>query len=155
MRKLTGWLCAAAALLVAGTGSARAAEASKEGIEFFEKNIRPVLAESCYKCHSAEAVENKKLKGKFRADSLEGLTKGGESGKAGIVAGDPDKSALILGIRYGYTGDDESLNMPPKSKKDGTGGKLKDEVIKNFEKWVKMGAPVPKDFEKRDRKSVV
>src|SRR4051794_32698082 len=114
MRKLTGWFCAAAAaLLVAGTGSARAAEANKEGVEFFEKNIRPVLSESCYKCHSAEAVANKKLKGKFRADSLEGLTKGGESGKPGVVPGDPDKSSLILGIRYGYTGDDESMNMPP------------------------------------------
>src|SRR5947207_14749903 len=104
MRKLTGWLCAAAALLVAGTGSACGAEASKEGVEFFEKNIRPVLAESCYKCHSAEAVANKKLKGKLRLDSLAGMTKGGESEKPAVVAGDLEKSALIKSIRYAYTG---------------------------------------------------
>src|SRR3954466_13856728 len=106
MRKLTGWLCAAAALLLAGSGSARAAEASKEGVEFFEKNIRPVLAESCFKCHSAEAKANKKLKSKFYADSMEGLKKGGESEKPAIVPGDPEKSALIKSIRYEYKGDD-------------------------------------------------
>jgi hypothetical protein len=138
--------CLAAGLL--GSSTARGAEASKEGVEFFEKNIRPVLSESCFKCHSADAKANKKLKGKFFADSLEGLTKGGESGNPGVVAGDPEKSALIKGIRYEYKGDDESLNMPPKNKKDGTGGKLQDNVIKNFEQWIKMGAPVPKDFEK-------
>ena len=36
---------------------------SAEQLAFFEKNIRPVLAAKCYKCHSAEA---EKLKGCFR-----------------------------------------------------------------------------------------
>ena len=151
LKRLTAWL-GGFALAVAGglatASPAQAAEPSKEGIEFFEKNIRPVLVESCYGCHSAEAKTNKKLKGKFYADSMEGLTKGGDSGNPGIVPNEPDKSTVIKGIRYEYTGDDESLNMPPKSKKDGKGGKLSAEVIKNFEQWVKMGAPAPKEFAK-------
>ena len=36
-------------------GQADAAEADAEGIAFFEKNIRPVLANNCYRCHSTEA----------------------------------------------------------------------------------------------------
>jgi hypothetical protein len=155
MTRLTACFLSTAALLLAGlsASTARGAEASKEGVEFFEKNIRPVLSESCFKCHSAEAKANKKLKSKFYADSMEGLKKGGESGNPAIVPGDPEKSALIKSIRYEYKGDDESMNMPPKSKADGKGGKLPDNVIKNFEKWVKDGAPVPADFEKPKAKA--
>ena len=29
----------------------------RHGVAFFEKRIRPVLTEHCYKCHSAEAKE--------------------------------------------------------------------------------------------------
>ena len=35
------------------------AENTAEGLAFFEKKIRPVLVNNCYKCHSAKA---KKLK---------------------------------------------------------------------------------------------
>src|SRR5256885_1124736 len=63
-------------LLATPSGAAHAAEspagqpASKEGVELFEKHIRPVLAQSCYECHSAQA---KKVKGKLLLDSLEGI----------------------------------------------------------------------------------
>jgi hypothetical protein len=147
---LLAWVGAGATMLaaLAWPGAASAAEASKEGVEFFEKNVRPVLVDNCYKCHSSEAKANKKLKGKFYADSLEGLTKGGDSGEPGVVPGETGKGTVLKSIRYEYKGDDESLNMPPKNKKDGTGGKLPDDVVKKIEAWVKMGAPVPKDFEK-------
>ena len=45
--------------VVGATVSARAAE-SAAGVEFFEKRIRPVLADHCYKCHAASSD---KLKG--------------------------------------------------------------------------------------------
>src|SRR4051794_31011091 len=105
-------------------GAARA----DEGTEFFEKKIRPVMVERCYECHSATA---KKLKGKFKLDSKEDFEKGGDTGPA-VVAGDPEKSLLIKAIRY----KDEDLAMPPKMK-------LGDEQIRDFEQWVKMGAPYP------------
>src|SRR5207237_710380 len=90
---------------------------------------RPVLAENCYKCHSAKA---EKVKGNFLLDSREGLFKGGESGEPAIVPGKPDDSHLIVAIRY----DDESLQMPPKKK-------LTAQQIADVEAWVKMGAPYP------------
>jgi hypothetical protein len=52
------------------------------GLEFFEKKIRPVLAENCYKCHSGE-----KVKGGLRIDQRDTIRKGGEHGPA-IVPGD-------------------------------------------------------------------
>ena len=90
-----------------------AAEFKSEHYEFFEKKIRPVLVEHCYKCHSASS---EKLKGELFLDTKEGMLKGGESGKPAVVPGDADKSRLIEAIRYG----NEDLQMPPKK----AGGKL-------------------------------
>ncbi len=105
-----------------------AAEPSSEGLEFFEKKIRPILAEQCFECHSAE----KKVKGGLRLDSREGWAKGGESGPA-IVPGAPDKSLLLRAVRY----TDKDLQMPPKRK-------LSPEQLAAFEQWVKLGAPDPR-----------
>ncbi|MBI5397465.1 MAG: PSD1 domain-containing protein [Verrucomicrobia bacterium] len=110
--------------------SAFSAEPSKADAEFFEGKVRPILANNCYKCHSAEAA---KLKAKLRLDTRDGVLKGGESGPA-IVPGDPDKSLLIKAVRY----TDPDLQMPPK------GEKLSAEQVADLEKWVKMGAPDPR-----------
>jgi mono/diheme cytochrome c family protein len=56
----------------------------------FVKQVRPILAESCYKCHGAE-----KTKGGLRLDSPEAITKGGKDGKA-IEKGAPETSPLFL-----------------------------------------------------------
>ncbi|HXG61209.1 MAG TPA: PSD1 and planctomycete cytochrome C domain-containing protein [Planctomycetota bacterium] len=103
--------------------------ADREGIEFFEKKIRPVLVEKCYSCHSAQAP---KLKANLRLDSREGLLKGGDMGPA-LKPGDPDGSLLIQAIRY----KDEDLRMPPKER-------LPKEVVADFEEWVRRGAPDPR-----------
>ena len=63
--------------ILIGVRGAGAAEPTAEGLAFFEKRIRPVLVEKCYKCHSANS---EKLKGKLRLDTREGIRKGGESG---------------------------------------------------------------------------
>src|SRR5262245_22864910 len=105
-------------------------EPSREGLEFFEKNIRPVLVDNCYVCHSANA---KKPRGGLLLDSIEGMLKGGSSGEPAVIPGDPDKSQLIKAIRY----KDAKLQMP-------LGGKLPDPVIKDFEQWIRMGAPAPR-----------
>jgi hypothetical protein len=99
-----------------------------EGIDFFEKKVRPLLAERCLDCHSPD----KKVKGGLRLDIREGWVKGGDTGPA-IVPGEPDKSLFITAIRY----KDRDLQMPEKRK-------MPDEEIAIFEQWVKMGAPDPR-----------
>lgn len=101
-------------------------EFSDEQITFFETKIRPVLANSCYSCHSHEAKRNK---GGFYLDSREGILDAvlAEPGK-------PDNSMLIEAVRY----DNPEYAMPPK-------GKLPDNVIKDLEKWVEMGMPWPEE----------
>lgn len=98
------------------------------GIEFFEKKIRPVLVQHCYECHSADA---KALKAGLLLDSRDGWKQGGDSGPA-IVPGKPDDSLLIQALKY-----DDGMEMPPK-------GKLSDEIVSDFVKWVEQGAPDPR-----------
>src|SRR5215510_13825651 len=105
-------------------------EPSREGLDFFEKKIRPALVENCYACHSEKS---KRPQGGLLLDSIEAMLKGGASGQPAIVPGDPEKSLLIKAIRQ----TDAKLQMP-------MGGKLPDQVIKDFEAWVKMGAPAPR-----------
>ena len=56
-----------------------ASEQSDAGVEFFEKRIRPVLAQHCYKCHSQKA---EKLKTGLYLDRRDGFLKGGDTGVA-------------------------------------------------------------------------
>ncbi len=99
-----------------------------ERTEFFETRIRPQLVKHCYECHS---VASSTAEGGLKLDSRDALLAGGESGKA-LLSGKPEESLLIEAIRY------ESLEMPPS-------GKLSDEVIADFEKWIRDGAVDPRD----------
>ena len=99
-------------------------------IAFFEKKIRPVLIESCYECHSADS---KKIKGGLQLDTRDGFRKGGDSGPS-IQPGNPARSPLMIALNS----KNKDLAMPPK-------GKLPDSVIADFETWVKMGAPDPRE----------
>ena len=101
--------------------------------DFFEKKIRPVLVDKCYKCHSEKA---EKIKGGLTLDTREGVRRGGDNGPA-VVPGDLKKSLLVEAVRYA----NKDFAMPPQK----SGGKLPDEVIQDFEKWVQMGAPDPRD----------
>jgi hypothetical protein len=60
-----------------------AASPTEEQIEFFEKHIRPVLAENCYSCHSEKA---EKVKGSLKLDTPEAMLRGGSSGPASFQA---------------------------------------------------------------------
>jgi hypothetical protein len=100
---------------------------SREGVDFFEKKIRPLLVRHCYECHSGDL---EKAKGKFVLDTHEGLRRGGQSG-AVVVPGNAAESLLIEAIRY------EGLEMPPREK-------LSDEAIADFVRWVEMGVPDPR-----------
>ena len=119
------------ALIVAGLVSIDSrAEDTAEGLAFFEKKIRPVLAQNCYKCHSAKA---KKLKAELYLDRKAGWVHGGENGPV-VMPGKPSQSQLLTAIRY----KDNDLRMPPNKK-------LPKRAIDDIEKWIAMGAPDPRD----------
>ena len=131
----SGRLFSAGACLLAGIVIALAADKPAEKISpdqlaFFEKKIRPVLVAKCYQCHSADA---EKVKGGLLLDTREGIRMGGATGHA-VEPGDLKGSLLIAAIR----GEKKDQLMPPKEK-------LPPEVIADFEKWVLMGAPDPRD----------
>jgi hypothetical protein len=105
---------------------------SPDAIAFFEKKIRPVLSESCYKCHSVAAKEQGKLKAGLFLDTREGVLAGGDTGPS-VVPGKPDASLLVKAVRWS----DPDMEMPPKHK-------LPEPVIADIAKWVEMGAPDPR-----------
>ncbi len=100
----------------------------QQGIEFFEKHIRPVLVANCYECHSTEADASE---GGLLLDSREAIRRGGESGPA-VTPGNTGKSLLLSALRY------DGLEMPPDNK-------LPADVVARFEAWIKMGAPDPRE----------
>ena len=97
-----------------------------EQVEFFEKQVRPVLVEQCVKCHGPE-----KQKAELRLDSLAGVLKGADTGPVAL-AGQPDKSSLIKSIRH-----EGDLKMPEKAPK------MPEPQIAALTEWVKMGMPWP------------
>jgi hypothetical protein len=114
-------------MALAGPTYAEGPTPPREGVEFFETHIRPVLVAKCYQCHSAKA---KVLKAGLRLDTAERMRSGGESGPV-IVPNKPNESLLISALRY------ESNEMPPS-------GKLPEPIINDFVKWISLGAPDPR-----------
>jgi len=115
---------------IAADGDKEFVSLTAADVEYFETNVRPLLAKHCYECHLVEAGE---LKGGLSLHNRAGWAVGGESGPA-IVPGKPDESLLIEAVRY------ESYEMPPK-------GKLSDGDISILEEWVRRGAPDPRSGE--------
>jgi hypothetical protein len=93
---------------------------------FFEQKIRPVLEETCLKCHGAGKASNG-----LRLDSREAIVKGGDSGPA-VEPEDPENSLLVQAIRH-----QDGLEMPPKLPM------LPESTIADFVTWVRLGVPMP------------
>ncbi len=110
-----------------------AAGPDQAGTDFFEKNIRPLLTEKCYDCHSGSPTTSK---GGLLLDTSAGVRAGGDDG-AVIVPGKPEASMMMRALGY----QDESLQMPPKS----AGGRLTDAQIDLVRQWIAKGAPDPRD----------
>ncbi|WP_435007756.1 DUF1553 domain-containing protein [Tundrisphaera lichenicola] len=109
-----------------GGASALAGDADPSSTEFFELKVRPLLADSCVKCHG-----EKKQSGGLRLDSREALLKGGEGGPI-IDPAHPEESPLIRAIRHS----DEDLKMPPNKP-------LPRAAQDDLAAWVGAGVPWP------------
>ena len=94
--------------------------------EFFELNVRPVLAKNCFSCHTQSKM------GGLEMISRNSLLKGGKSGAA-IVTGKPEESLLMKAVTFEH----ERLKMPP------NGAKLAADEIASLREWIKNGAVWP------------
>jgi hypothetical protein len=114
--------------IVLGSHALCAGEAvpTAEQARFFEAQVRPVLVETCGKCHGPT-----KQKGGLRLDSRAALLAGGDTGPA-VVPGKPEESLLVAALRY----EDDGPKMPPS-------GKLPAAQVEALMQWVSQGAPWP------------
>ena len=108
--------------------SAASLSAQENSSEFFETRVRPVLANSCYSCHTSTKL------GGLQLDSRVAMLQGGKSGPA-IIPGRPDDSLLIRAIAQ----TDARLKMPL------GGQKLTDQQVADLKHWVQIGAPWPEE----------
>jgi hypothetical protein len=124
MRSFLCW-CLVAALSV--WSSAHAAEPAwpREQVEFFEKQIRPVLAAQCWSCHGEKKVESG-----LRLDSRAAILKGGDRGEI-VKPREAAGSVLMQAIQR-----EGELQMPPN-------GRLTAGQLEAFSKWIEMGLPWP------------
>jgi hypothetical protein len=98
---------------------------TQEELDFFEREVRPVLMVSCIDCHGADMQESD-----IRVDGREHLLRGNDSGPA-VTPGNPEESLLVQVVRY-----DGDVQMPPDAK-------LPQKAIDALTRWVEMGAPWP------------
>jgi hypothetical protein len=119
------------ALLLLGASGLSAAQTLADSADnaFFEKEIRPLLAEHCLECHS---VQSGKRKGGLLLDSRDGIAQGGDSGPA-LLPGRPDDSRIVSAARW----DNADLRMPPKKP-------IETSKVELLAEWIRRGAPDPR-----------
>ena len=99
------------------------------GIDY-SRDIQPVLAEHCFRCHGKDEAARKSG---LRLDERAAALRGGESGEPAIIPGDPEKSALLSRV----LADDDEGRMPPPEEKH----PVKPADIEKLRQWIKSGAP--------------
>ncbi len=103
--------------------------AADPGTDFFTREVRPILAAHCFKCHGPD---DQARKAKLRFDRRDDALKPARSGRRAIVPGKPGESELVARI----LSEDETEVMPPPSAKL-TLTKEKKAIL---ERWVREGA---------------
>ncbi len=117
------------ALCVLGVRLARAEPGATAAPVQFNRDIRPLLSDTCFPCHGPDT---KKLKGGLRLDLRELALKPAKSKRVAIVPGQPDQSELIARI-LATNADD--VMPPPESHKALTSAKK--ELLR---RWIAEGA---------------
>ena len=117
-----GIICSAA-LSLAGADATAAAKVD------FNRDIRPILSDTCFACHGPDA---KQLKGGLRLDLKESAFQAGKSGVAPIVPGKPEQSAVYQRV----TTADADEQMPPKK----FGKQLSAAQVQTLRRWIAEGA---------------
>jgi len=120
------WAIAVGLLAWAGMNAARAANG---GTVNFNRDVRPILSDACWRCHGFD--EEARQAG-LRLDTREGALGVADSGLRAIVPGQPDDSELLTRV----TAEDVGLKMPPPD----SNKQLTTEQISTLRRWIKQGA---------------
>ena len=102
---------------------------SPQDSDWFETNVRPILAEKCISCHGPT-----KQWASLRLDSREALDQGSENG-AVVIASDLKTSPMLTRI----LSDDPDVRMPPPDSKLA----LNDHEKESLQTWILQGAEFP------------
>ena len=116
---------------------ARTSQTESPPVEF-SRDIKPLLAEHCIRCHGPDKAEGG-LNLTDRAKVVGKL----ESGVAGLVAGKPDESEIIRRV----TSHDEAVRMPPEGKP------LAAADVAKLRRWIASGAEYQTHWAYRPLKS--
>lgn len=127
-RRLASMVLVVSVGAVAGAG-AHAAEASAPSAVRFDRDILPILADTCFACHGPDAANRQ---ADLRLDTLEGATEP-RDGSPAIVPGNPEASVLLERLRS----TDPDVVMPP----PGTNKVVTPEQREKIEAWIASGAP--------------
>src|SRR5687768_12175609 len=73
----------------------------------YNRDVRPILADACFRCHG---FDKNTRKADRRLDTLEGATAANDDGAKAIVPGHPELSQMIARLAT----DDPDDVMPPK-----------------------------------------
>ena len=123
--RLPTFLCV---VLLAGAAGARGAEpGATPGIDF-NRDIRPILSDKCFRCHGPDSATRE---AELRLDR-EQEAKADRDGNPVIVPGNLEESELIRRI----TSDDASEQMPPAD----SGKELSANEISTLKQWIADGA---------------
>jgi hypothetical protein len=95
----------------------------------FNRQVRPILAKHCFKCHGPD---DKARKAKLRLDGREFAVRGGKSGQPAIAPGHPEQSELIERI---FAADEEKIMPPPHTKNP-----LSKSDKQTLKQWIAAGA---------------
>ncbi|HEV7221761.1 MAG TPA: PSD1 and planctomycete cytochrome C domain-containing protein [Pirellulales bacterium] len=91
----------------------------------FNRDIQPLLAQRCYRCHGPDKAE-----GGLKLNEHERALAELDSGEHAIVPGKPDASALVARV----ASEDEASRMPPEGKP------LKPAEVALLRRWIDEGA---------------
>ena len=113
--------------------NARAEDSRVPTIDF-NRDVRPILAENCFRCHGPDAGSRQaELRLDRRDDAI-----ADRGGSPAVVPGSPEKSLLFLRI----TSSESSDRMPP----DDSGATLADEEVVLLRRWIERGAEYQKHW---------
>ena len=103
----------------------------------FNREIKPILSNACYRCHGPDAAERKGGTDGVRFDTAEGLF-ADVGGHSAVVPGKPEASEILKRV----TSTDPDTVMPPK----GHGKPLTPREIELLTVWIKQGAKVSRHW---------